>query len=268
MINTDNQLQTGRLDISIVAPAFNEENSIVRTVEEIQAALEELKIAGEIIIVDDCSRDSTGSKADELSSKYSNVKVCHHEKNLGVGGAYCSGVKLARGKAVTMLPGDGENYPHEILQYLPLLEYVDIAVPYVFNKEERSFFRRFVSTAYTVIISCSFRISLSYTNGTVLYRKEIADMFLNWDNSFFFQTEILVRCLKAGILFAQVPCRLASRRTGKSSAVSFKSLKNVIRGYVRLLVKLYVFRFRDILDENIKFPKNSMTAVRRSYMEE
>lgn len=164
---------------------------------------------------------------------------------------------------MTMLPGDGENYPQEILQYLRLLEYVDIVVPYVFNKEERSFFRRFISTGYSLIISLSFRISLNYTNGTVLYRKEIADMFLNEDNSFFFQTEILVRCLKAGVLFAEVPCRLASRVEGKSNAISFKSLKNVVKGYLWLMFAVYGSRKVKIFNKDIDFPCNSLTYMRR-----
>ena len=74
---------------------------------------------------------------------------------------------------VTMLPGDNENDPWEILRYRRLLEHVDIVIPFVFNKEVRSVFRNALSFIYRFIINTTFLVNFNYTNGTVLYRKSI-----------------------------------------------------------------------------------------------
>jgi hypothetical protein len=61
-------------------------------------------------------------------------------------------------------------------------------------------------------------------------------------SGFFFQTDILIRLIKKGYLFAEVPYRLGLRKAGASKAVSFPSLLQVIRGYLVLLKDIYFDR--------------------------
>ena len=138
-----------------------------------------------------------------------------------------------------MLPGDNENDPREILRYVNLLEHVDIVIPFVFDKSVRSRLRIFLSYVYKLIINSTFLLSLDYTNGTVLYRKSLLKALSSRRSGFFFQTDILVRLLKRKYLFAEVPYRLKVRKEGGSKAINFRSLKGVIKGYLRLLGDIY-----------------------------
>lgn len=70
-----------------------------------------------------------------------------------------------------MLPGDAENDAYEILRYLPLMEHVDIVIPFIYNKNVRSRKRRIISKFYKGIINLSFGRMLNYMNGSVMYRK-------------------------------------------------------------------------------------------------
>jgi hypothetical protein len=163
------------------------------------------------------------------------VRLISHDRPQGVGASFWDGVDLARGNFVVMLPGDNENDPMEILRYYSLLNSVDIVIPFVFNTEVRPFFRNVLSFIYRFIINTTFLVNFHYTNGTVMYRKTLLDELEYRSDGFFFQTDILVRTVKHGYLFAEVPYRLGLRAQGVSRAINFPSFLQVIRGYLRLV---------------------------------
>ena len=129
-------------------------------------------------------------------------------------------------------------------------------IPFVFNKEVRSVFRNTLSWVYRFIVNSTFKINLNYTNGTVLYRKAILNELEYRSSSFFFQTDILIRLIKRGYLFAEVPYRLDIRQGGTSKAVAFPSLLQVIRGYLRLV------RDRYLREKKISIEENTITSER------
>ena len=75
----------------------------------------------------------------------------------------------------------------------------------------------------------------------------------------FFQTDILVRAVKGGYLFAEVPYRLGARSSGVSKAVSFPSFMQVVKGYLRLVRDMRESGFTN----QTAFPVDSQTAARR-----
>jgi len=103
----------------------------------------------------------------------------------------------------------------------------------------RSFSRNFLSILYRLIIDATFLINLNYTNGTVLYRTSILRQLPYRCKNFFFQTDILVRLLSSGYLFAEVPYRLTTRLDGVSKALTLKSFICVIKAYITLLSDIY-----------------------------
>ena len=251
------------LDISIVMPALNEEQNIFSAIDETLNALDYYAINGEIIVVNDGSKDRTDELIEKLIEKDSRVKMIRHENPMGIGRSFWDGVDVSTGDAVVMLPGDNENDAREILRYCEFLNHVDIIVPFVFNKEMRSLFRNALSFIYRIIINATFLVNFNYTNGTILYRKSILDKLNFQSTGFFFQTDILVRTVKKGYLFAEVPYRLDVRNNGKSRAVSFPSLLEVMKGYIRLVRDIY-YTSRKTRE---KFTKDSLTVERMNKSE-
>ena len=160
-----------------------------------------------------------------------------------------------------MIPGDNENDPWEILRYHKLVEHVDIVIPFIFNKEARPLFRNALSFVYRFIVNTTFLVNFNYTNGTVLYRTSILKELDYRGNGFFFQTDILIRTVKRGYLFAEVPCRVGLRREGVSKAVTFPSLLQVMRGYLHLVRDLYGKKDKK---SRVHFSGDSLTASRRN----
>jgi len=247
--------------VSIIMPALNEEANIVPAIRNVLAAFDELGINGEIVVVNDGSTDKTALLVLDETQHDSRVRVLTHATPCGIGAAFWDGVGAARGEIVCMLPGDNENDPWEILRYHKLLEHVDILIPFVFNKEARSLYRNGLSYVYRFIINTTFLVNFNYTNGTVMYRKKILEELDFHSTGFFYQTDILVRTVKRGYLFAEVPYRLDVRPHGLSKAVTFPSLMRVMKGYLRLVKDIH---FSGPTQKPPEFAADSLTAERHS----
>jgi len=224
-----------QIEFSIIMPALNEEKNVELAIFNSLEALDHFGINGEIIVVNDGSTDKTGALIKSYMECEPRVRLITHDRPKGVGASFWDGVDQARGKFVVMLPGDNENDPMEIFRYHSLLESVDIVIPFVFNRHIRSAFRNALSFIYRFIINTTFLVNFNYTNGTVLYRKAVLDELDFRSSSFFFQTDILVRTVKRGYLFAEVPYRLDLRSQGVSKAINFPSLCRVSQGYLHLV---------------------------------
>ena len=124
--------------ISVIVPALNEENNLLKAVENIIEAFNKLKVIGEIIIINDGSKDSTESIIKSLMNQYPFIKLISHKTSKGIGASFWVGVDESDGEFVTLLPGDAENNAFEIIRYLPLMDHVDVIIPFCYNKEARS----------------------------------------------------------------------------------------------------------------------------------
>ena len=249
-----------KMSVSVIMPALDEERNILDAIDNTLNSFINFSINGEIVVVNDGSTDKTSDLVNEEMKKNKQVRLIEHETPQGIGASFWDGVDNAHGDIVVLLPGDNENDSVEIFRYCKLLEHVDIVIPFVFNKEVRSLFRNFYSYIYRFIINTTFLVNFNYTNGTVLYRKKVLKKLKYRSNSFFFQTDILIRLIKQNYLYAEVPYKLKQRGHGDSKAVSFPSLLQVIKGYLQLLKDDYFTRKKRHL---ALFPRDSLTFLRR-----
>lgn len=227
--------------LAVVVPALNEERNLKEAVTSLTNALGQDGIDWEIILVNDGSTDRTADIVAELASREPRIKLIHHQRPMGIGRSFWDGIEASSKEGVTWFPGDGENDPHELLKYLPLLEQVDMVVPFVVNKEARSWRRRFVSKLYLWMVNLMFRTMFNYTTGNVIYRRSVFDVIELRGCGFVFQTECLVRAVRAGFTFAEVPVRLGKRLHGRSKVLTFKSVLTASWELARLFVEVHMF---------------------------
>lgn len=111
------------LTLSVVIPAYNEENAVLSTVQDVRATLDPTGITYEIIVIDDGSQDDTLARAEA-----SGATVLVNQVNLGYGATLKRGVRHASHEYVAIMDADG-TYPARYLpQFLALCRDQDMIV--------------------------------------------------------------------------------------------------------------------------------------------
>ena len=100
--------------LSVFFPAYNDSGTIASLVITALHTARELTSDFEIIIVNDGSADATAQIADELARTYPEVRVVHHARNRGYGGALRSGFEAATRDLVFYTDGDAQYDPKEM----------------------------------------------------------------------------------------------------------------------------------------------------------
>lgn len=103
----------------MVIPFYNEEENITSVSEELNEVLgDDVEGGWELIMVNDGSKDKTSKLADELAARYSNFRAIHLVPNSGQSAALEAGFRLARGKVIATLDGDGQNHPGDMMKLI------------------------------------------------------------------------------------------------------------------------------------------------------
>ena len=136
------------IELSIIVPCLNEQESIPLFYEELIKVLTKMDITYEIIFIDDGSKDATLQKMKELSQRDSNVVYLSFSKNFGKEAAMYAGFVNARGRYVAVMDADLQDPPALLPKMLEKVEsgaYDSVATRRVSRKGEpriRSFFAR------------------------------------------------------------------------------------------------------------------------------
>lgn len=103
-----------QVDVSIIVPVYNEEESLPVMDREVHEAMEPTGLTWEVIYVDDCSTDGSlrGMLAARSASKH--VRIVKFRRNYGQTAAMAAGFDVAQGDIVITLDGDLQNDPADI----------------------------------------------------------------------------------------------------------------------------------------------------------
>ena len=102
------------MDLSVVIPVYNEEESVKFLYEAVTKALSDLKRPYEILLVDDGSKDNTYKNALTLAKSDSRLKIIKLKRNYGQTTALHAGFQNAKGKVIVTMDGDLQNDPDDI----------------------------------------------------------------------------------------------------------------------------------------------------------
>ena len=112
--------------LSVVVPAYNEEESLAALHRELDAALAKLGRPAEIVLVDDGSRDGTLPAMRALALEDPRVRVVALDGNHGQTAALDAGFRAARGEVIATLDADLQNDPADLARLLEHLERADV----------------------------------------------------------------------------------------------------------------------------------------------
>ncbi len=140
--------------ISVVIPAYNEEENIPILYEKLKSVLDRLSEDYEIIIVDDGSSDGTYQILKDLTSKDNKLKVIRFKRNYGQTAAMYAGFQHAKGDVIITLDADLQNDPEDIPLLLEKLkEGYDVVSGWRKNRKDPFFSRKLPSMIANWIIA-------------------------------------------------------------------------------------------------------------------
>jgi dolichyl-phosphate beta-glucosyltransferase len=117
------------IELSVVIPAYNEEQRLPRTLERVREYLRRLHPASEIIVVDDASSDHTGEIVRSLQKSIPELRLLtHRDRNHGKGWSVRTGMLDARGNFSLFTDADLSAPIEEAEKLLAALDSADIAI--------------------------------------------------------------------------------------------------------------------------------------------
>lgn len=211
--------------ISVVIPAFNEEQNIGFVLTNVHKILKETNLPYEIIVVNDGSTDRTAEVVKEH-----NVFLVNHRRNSGKGNALKTGFVMARGKIIVMMDADGSHRPEDIPQLInPLLNgsEVDVVIGSRFNDETgRNSTTKLHLIGNKIINAMIFFLTGKYVSdsqtGFRAFRREVLKRLALWSTKFEIESELTVKMLKNGVRVREVPIKCMKRLRGNSKVNSFR----------------------------------------------
>jgi len=224
--------------ISIIMPAYNEERCLRDSVKSAISAAHLYGSDYEVIIVNDGSTDRTGNIAEMISKEFPCIVALHNPGNLGMGGAFKTGLQSAKFSHVILFAADSEHNAESVAPILSLRGSADMIIPYVENPEIRPSHRQYISNIYTWLINGIFFQKIPYYNGLVLYKTEQVRKVNIKTNSFSFQTEAILKLLKGKASWKPVACSLQKGGHTKTKAFRLKNIIGVGWTILRLRVAL------------------------------
>ena len=125
------------LDLSIVVPLYNEEESVEALYSSIVDAMSDEEYSFEVVFVDDGSKDRTVEIASSMSATDSRLRVVIFRRNYGQTAARAAGLELARGNTIVTMDGDLQNDPLDIPNFVDKMnEGYDMVVGWRFNRKD------------------------------------------------------------------------------------------------------------------------------------
>jgi glycosyltransferase involved in cell wall biosynthesis len=204
--------------LTVVLPAYNEQDNIERAVREAAAAATPLVESYELVVVDDGSHDGTGECLTRLKEEMEpTLRVIAHPHNLGYGAALRTGFRQARGRHIFYTDSDNQFDLTELSDFLPLMADWDVALGYRMDRQD-PFHRRFISNCYNSLASVAFGMSVRDLNCSFkLFRREVLEGIELESDNFFIDTELVVRLHRAGWRYTQKGVHHYPRTAGRST---------------------------------------------------
>lgn len=228
--------------ITIIVPALNEEGNLEATVNGIVPLLGKWFEDYEIFLFDDGSSDQTGAIAERLAAQNKKIKVIHNLQPMGLGYNYKKGVKLAEKDYVMMVPGDNDILRDSFEGMFKRLGEKEIIIPYTGNMEIRPLGRRMLSKAFTNLMNFLFGLKLRYFNGVVIHKRALIQSIQIQTDSFAYQAEALIKLIRSGHSYLELPQFIRERKHGKSKALRFSNLWRVFKTVGGLFCQIHFSR--------------------------
>jgi dolichol-phosphate mannosyltransferase len=235
------------MKLSIVMPAYNEEESITETIDQIEEAFGKVNIDHEILIVNDNSKDGTLAVLMALAEKYPSVRYETNHGPNGFGYAVRYGLERFSGDCVAIMMADLSDSPYDLIRYYTTM--LEGNYDCVFGSRfikggkviDYPFVKKVINRIANLIIRMVMRIKYNdTTNAFKLYKREVIEGVKPILSPHFNLTiELPLKAIIRGYSYTVVPNSWTNRKYG----VSKLKIKEMGSRYFFILVYCFVEKY-------------------------
>jgi glycosyltransferase involved in cell wall biosynthesis len=244
--------------LSIFFPAYNDAGTIASLCLVAHMTARTIADDYEVIVIDDGGPDHTGALLDEMVLHFPWLKVVHHAKNRGYGGALRSGFEAASKDLVFYTDGDAQYDPREMTKlYEAFGPEVDFVNGYKIGRSD-PLHRIVIGRVYHWFVRTVFGLRLKDVDCDFrLMRRDIFGKVALTRSSGVICVELMKKVQDHGFRIAQVPVHHYHRSYGKSQFFNFPRVARTLLDLTRLWFELVVRK------EHLKAPAAEAAAGRR-----
>jgi glycosyltransferase involved in cell wall biosynthesis len=237
------QLPATKHGLSVFFPAYNDSGTIASLVISAIQAARKLTDDFEVIVVNDGSVDATAEIVNELAANYPEVRVVHHPRNRGYGGALRSGFEAATRDLVFYTDGDAQYDPSEMaVLWARFADDVDLVNGYKISRSD-PLHRIVIGRIYHHTVKLLFGLKVRDVDCDFrLMRRSIFDTVRLEKNSGVICLEMMKKIQDAGFRVVEVPVHHYHRAFGKSQFFNFPRLFRTAIDVARLWNQLVIRR--------------------------
>jgi len=234
--------------ISVVLPAYNEEENIEAVLNQALDVLPDLIDDFEVIVVNDGSTDGTAGIVHSIVSEHHPyVRLLSHTSNQGYGAALRTGFSRARHELVFYTDADRQFDIAELAYFLPFMAEYDVVVGFRVYRYD-AVLRSILSWTYNRIVRVLFRVRVRDVDCSFkLFRREVLDKITVESTDFFVDTELVAKARKWNFRIAEKGVRHYPRVAGATTVVA-GNIPQTLRTVARMWQRIY-FPTRRQLDE-------------------
>lgn len=228
------------MNLSIIIPAFNEEESIKPLVNLIFKNLDKNLEDFEIILIDDGSNDKTWDEIVKISNKFENIVSIKLLENYGKSDALDAGFKVCKGNYVLTMDADLQDDPSEILPlYSMIIENKYDLVSGWKKKRNDPLTKTIPSKFFNLVTRLFSGIKLNDFNcGIKIYRKEVINCI-----NLYGEMHRYIPLIAKWNGFNKIAEKEVNHNRRKYGVTKF-GMERYIRGFLDLLSVSFVYRFR------------------------
>ncbi|RZO47802.1 MAG: glycosyltransferase family 2 protein [Candidatus Pelagibacterales bacterium] len=214
------------ITLSIFVPCFNEENNIVKTLNDIKEGAQQIDY--EVLVADDASKDKTVEMFEKFKrdNPNENIKIFCNKNNKGIGYNFWETSRKASGKYYMTITGDAALPSSEIKKIVNCIGKADIILtPFT---DKREVFRKIVSKLFVFIINLITLNKLKYYNGANVYLLEDIKFCKNRGSGFGYQAELVAFLLRQGKTYFEIEIDVTLISSGTSQSLNPRNIPSVI----------------------------------------
>ena len=225
--------------LSLVLPAFNEEENIEIVVRQALAVLPDFTTDFEVIVVNDGSRDSTAEIIDRLAREDARVKPVHHVVNQGYGGAVKTGFQASTCEYVMFMDADRQFDIHDIRLLSPFVPLFDIVAGFRMERSD-PIIRRINAEIFNLAVRILFDVHIRDLDCAFkIFRGDLIRSLELTSSGALLNAETMAKLRRQGATMVQVGVPHYPRVAGTATGGNIKVILRAMKGTVVLWLRMH-----------------------------